>query len=130
MDTEKLITLWGAGAFGFLLGWYVYYVNRYRKGDVQLGDLVTLIGVLGGAAVTALFQAGSALFGAYGIGLAAGFLSYFVILVILVVASKNFDFDWFLDGRRKKVDPNYFIPEYVNPTTSAMEATSTKVIND
>ena len=26
----------GALAFGVVIGWYVYYVNRYRKGDVQI----------------------------------------------------------------------------------------------
>lgn len=131
MEMERAITLWGAGAFGFLLGWYVYYINRYRKGDVQLSDLVTLVGVLGGAAVTALFQAGSALFGAYGIGLAAGFFFYFIVLIVLTLISKNFGVDWFLDGRRKKVEEDSFIPEYVNPTTSAMRANSTTgAVND
>ena len=32
------LQLWGAGLFGLLIGWYVYYINRYRKGDVQLND--------------------------------------------------------------------------------------------
>jgi hypothetical protein len=91
----------GALAFGLLIGWYVYYINRYRKGDVQLTDIVTLIGILGGAAVTALFPAGSNLFAGYGIGLAIGFFSYYLLLLVLVTASKNFDVDWFLDGRRK-----------------------------
>jgi hypothetical protein len=34
----SLIQLFGAGCFGVLIGWYVYYINRYRSGDVQLGD--------------------------------------------------------------------------------------------
>jgi hypothetical protein len=99
------IQLVGAGCFGVLLGWYVYFINRYRKGDVQLGDLATVIGVLGGAAVLALFPARTDLFGAYGIGLAIGFFGYFCVLIILVAismsTSKNFNFEWFLDGRRK-----------------------------
>lgn len=98
MDT---IQLWGAGCFGLLIGWYVYYINRHRKGDVQLSDLVTLIGVLGGSAVLALFPAKSDLFGAYGIGLAIGFFAYFLVLAVLVGVSSNFDADWFLDGRNK-----------------------------
>ncbi len=24
----------GAGGFGLLLGWYAYYINRYRTSDV------------------------------------------------------------------------------------------------
>ena len=47
----------GAGAFGAVIGWYVYYINRWRKDDVQLSDIVTLIGAIGGAAVLALFPA-------------------------------------------------------------------------
>jgi hypothetical protein len=96
-----MLQLIGAGAFGGLIGWYVYYVNRYRKGSVQFSDLVTLIGILGGAAILALFPAGSELFGAYGIGLAIGFFSYFLVLLMLTAASSNFNGDWFLDGRRK-----------------------------
>ena len=119
------IQLLGAGGFGALIGWYVYYINRYRKGDVQVSDIVTLIGAIGGAAVLALFPAKSDLFGAYGIGLAAGFFGYFLVLIILVGVSKNFDADFFLDGRRKKVAPDYFIPEYVNPTTHPMDAQGT-----
>jgi hypothetical protein len=95
------VQLIGAGCFGAIIGWYVYYINRYRKTDVQLSDLVTLIGVLGGGAILKLFPGQSDLFGAYGIGLAIGFFVYFFILVILVGVSKNFDTDWFLDGRRK-----------------------------
>jgi len=115
------LQLWGAGAFGALIGWFVYYINRYRKADVQLSDLVTLIGVIGGGAILTLFPQKTDLFGAYGIGLAAGFFLYLFVLIILVRISENFDIDWFLDGRRKKpVDP-YYIPAGVRPTVSSME---------
>lgn len=102
-DTIQLV---GAGAFGALIGWYVYFINRHRKEDVQLSDIVTLIGVLGGAAVLALFPAQTALFGAYGIGLAIGFFTYFILLLLLVAISPNFSMDWFLDGRRVNPGPN------------------------
>jgi hypothetical protein len=95
------IQLAGAFAFGLLIGWYGYYINRYRRGDVQLGDIVTLVGILGGAAVLALFPAQTELFGAYGIGLAIGFFAYFLFLLLFVTISKNFGPDWFLDGRRR-----------------------------
>ena len=77
MDTSQIaatIQLLGAGAFGAIIGWYVYYINRYRRGDVQFSDLVTVIGVLGGGTILAIFNAQTALFGAYGIGLAIGVL--------------------------------------------------------
>ncbi len=127
--SSNSIMLWGAGAFGFLIGWYVYYINRYRKADVQLSDLVTLLGVIGGGAVTTLFKAESPLFGAYGIGLGLGFFTYFIVLIFLVGISKNFNTDWFLDGRRKKVANDEFIPEYVNPTVAPMEAGGNGGIN-
>jgi hypothetical protein len=97
----------GALAFGLVIGWYVYYVNRYRKGDVQIGDITTLIGALGGAAVLTLFDAKTDLFGAYGVGLALGFFLYFLVLIFLVGSSDNFDADWFLDGRRKNPAEGY-----------------------
>ncbi len=93
----------GAGFFGALIGWYVYYINRHRKSDVQLSDLVTLLGVIGGAAILELFPAKSDLFGAYGIGLGIGFFGYFVVLVILVAVTKTFTAAWFLDGRVPKL---------------------------
>jgi hypothetical protein len=105
------LQLWGAGCFGVLIGWYVYYINRYRKSDVQFSDLVTLIGVIGGGAIMALFPSRTDLFGAYGIGLAVGFFSYFLVLIVLVWISKNFNVDWFLDGRRRLPDGTVFVPQ-------------------
>jgi hypothetical protein len=110
MDVASELQKIGAGSFGALIGWYVYYINRYRKADVQLTDLVTLIGVIGGTAVLALFPAKSDLFGAYGVGLGIGFFGYFLVLIVLVGVSKKFTADWFLDGRRKKLDENEWIP--------------------
>ncbi len=105
------VQLIGAGSFGTLIGWYVYYINRYRKGTVQLSDLAALIGVIGGGAVLALFPQGTDLFGAYGIGLAVGFFTYFVVLIVLVSISKHFDADWFLDGRRSLPNGEVYVPE-------------------
>jgi len=102
----QIIQLIGAMLFGTIIGWYVYLINRYRKGDVQLSDLAALIGVIGGSAVLALFDREGGLFGAYGIGLAIGFFS----LIIMVSRSNNFNNDWFLDGRRKKPSDDYVIP--------------------
>jgi len=93
---------WGAFAFGLVVGWFTYFVNRHRKEDVSLADVATLIGALGGAAVLALFPAKSVLFGTYGIGLAAGFFLYFLVLVVIILCQfKNgWTFEWFLDGRK------------------------------
>jgi hypothetical protein len=110
VQTATALQVLGAMGFGILIGWYVYYINRYRKADVQLGDLVTLVGVLGGGAIMAIFPARTDLFGAYGIGLFIGFFAYFFVLIVLVSVSKNFDVDWFLDGRRVRPESPYYIP--------------------
>lgn len=111
----------GAFAFGVVLGWFVYFTNRYRKGDVQFGDLIALLGVIGGAAVTALFGgAGGTLFGYYGVGLAAGFFAYFLVLLLMVAQSDQFDATWFLDGRRKALPDGWVIPGDVRATPAPM----------
>jgi len=122
MSTQAVSTiqLIGAGCFGAIIGWYVYYINRYRKSDVQLSDLVTVIGAIGGGAVLALFPAGTDMFGTYGIGLAIGFFGYFLVLIILVNVSPNFDADWFLDGRRKLPDGTIIVPPIDQPGQKPM----------
>lgn len=111
MEDATTLQLVGAGCFGAILGWYLYYINRYRSSEVTLGDLVTVIGAIGGGAVLALFPAKSELFGAYGVGLFAGFFGYFLLLLVFVGASRNFTVEWFLDGRRRKLSEGDYIPE-------------------
>lgn len=95
------LQLIGAAGFGAIIGWYVYYINRYRKDDVQFSDLASVIGIIGGGAILTLFQPQTDLFGAYGIGLFIGFFSYLIVLGLQVRHSENFSVDFFLDGRRK-----------------------------
>ena len=70
--TAADIKFLSAGLFGVVLGWNLYFINRYRK-DVVLGDLASVVGAIGGAAVLALFGSGTEPSPAYGIGLAVGF---------------------------------------------------------
>jgi hypothetical protein len=102
VETTSIIQLVGAAGFGSIIGWYVYYINRHRTEKVKMSDLVTLIGIIGGGAILALFPASTDLFGAYGVGLAIGFFGYFGLLNVYVRKSKAFETDWFLDGRSKK----------------------------
>lgn len=74
MDTGT----WGALAFGVVVGWVAYRTIRRTKTN-GLNDISAVIAAVGGGAVTALFPAGSAAFGAYGIGLAIGFFLYLII---------------------------------------------------
>lgn len=92
----------GAFCFGAVIGWYAYSVTRNRSDSVGLADLTTMVGAVGGGAVLALFPAGSGLFAAYGCGLAAGFFTYFVVLLRVVLKNKaqGWTSEIFLDGRR------------------------------
>lgn len=123
------LQLAGAGAFGAIVGWYVYYINRYRTSDVKLSDLVTLIGILGGGSILALFPARSDLFGAYGIGLFVGFFGYLLLLFVLVAMSPNFTIDWFLDGRRRRPEEPDHVPEQVQTPAYPPLETERRVIN-
>jgi len=68
----------GAFVFGIVIGWITYRTLRRREGAALLSDLATVIGAVGGAAVTAIFEIGD-MFGAYCIGLGVGFFLYFLI---------------------------------------------------
>ena len=117
MSENQAASLWqliGAGSFGCLIGWFIFFLNRYRKGEIKIGDLVTVIGAIGGGTVLTLFPASTDLFGAYGIGLSVGFFGYFAIIIYLVKKSDKFDKDYFLDGRRKMPDGKWFVPEYAD----------------
>lgn len=116
----SMLQLFGSGCFGAIIGWYVYYINRYRKGDVQFSDLITLVGILGGGTILTLFPASTDLFGAYGIGLFLGFFGYFFFLGLWVRLSPNFSVDWFLDGRRRVPASDQIIPEGTAETVRAM----------
>jgi hypothetical protein len=101
----------GAICFGAVIGWHIYAMNRHRKEEPTINDLVSLIGLIGGTAVLALFPARSDLFGAFGIGVAGGFFLYFLVLILLVGFSNGeFKGTWFLDGRRRKPTGDFYIP--------------------
>src|SRR6266852_5312332 len=65
----------GALFFGLVIGWISYRTLRLTAGTTALSDITTIIGAVGGAAVTALFRS-DVLFGLYCLGLALGFFAY------------------------------------------------------
>ena len=67
----------GALCFGFVLGWITYRTLRRQGETVAVSNIATVIGAVGGAAVTALYT--KELFAWYSIGLAAGFFMYLVL---------------------------------------------------
>lgn len=88
-----LINPIGTACFGAVIGWCIYYSLRRWKtySPTQIGVLITA--VLGGAVTT--FFAGpynTSATGAYGIGLAIGFFSYFIFAFLydnLIDKDKN-----------------------------------------
>jgi hypothetical protein len=73
---------WGALCFGLVIGWVTHRTLRRKNDPTTLADISAVIAAVGGAAVIALFKVGE-LFGAYCIGLAAGFFLYLIISLIL-----------------------------------------------
>lgn len=80
---------WGAFCFGLVIGWVTYRTIRRSKTN-GLSDIATIIGAVGGAAVTTLFPSSSEAFGAYCIGLAIGFFAYLIVSGFIDInAAKN-----------------------------------------
>jgi O-antigen/teichoic acid export membrane protein len=77
------LPLVGALAFGIVIGWVTYRTLRRRTDTVGLSDIATVIGAVGGAAVTTLFDTDD-LFGAYCIGLFVGFFVYLIGAVTIL----------------------------------------------
>jgi zinc transporter ZupT len=80
-----VIEAFGALCFGLVVGWISYRSIRRKTDGVSLGDISSVIGAVGGAAVTALFQSG-AVFGMYCIGLALGFFLYLGTAMLIAQA--------------------------------------------
>lgn len=106
---------WGAFFFGAVIGWFTYFVNRYRT-EIKLADVASILGAIGGAAVLELFPSDTVLFGAYGIGLAVGFFAYFLFLLLFVMINKRFTLAWFLDGRRPTYAEGEMGPDEGSPS--------------
>lgn len=75
MELPNILNLLGALAFGLVIGWVTSGILRRSKREA-LTDISTVIGALGGAAITGLFSQKTGAFGIYSIGLALGFWWY------------------------------------------------------
>ena len=71
----------GAICFGIVIGWVTYRTLRHNQSS-GLSDIATVIGAVGGAAITAIFTTDQ-LFGGYCVGLAIGFFAYFVVSLFI-----------------------------------------------
>ena len=72
------VEIFGALCFGIVIGWVTYRTLRRTQETVALSNIATVIGAVGGAAVTALFDT-KELFAWYCIGLAGGFFAYLIL---------------------------------------------------
>lgn len=71
LPLQEWLPLIGALAFGGVVGWTAHHILVSAEADIKL--LASIVGVIGGGAVTALFPAKGMLFGTYCIGLALAF---------------------------------------------------------
>jgi NhaP-type Na+/H+ or K+/H+ antiporter len=69
----------GALCFGLVIGYLTYRVLVRTTDRAAITDLTAIVGAVGGAAVTGLFDPGTGLFAMYSIGLAAGLAAYAII---------------------------------------------------
>jgi uncharacterized membrane protein YeaQ/YmgE (transglycosylase-associated protein family) len=72
----------GALLFGLVVGWITYRTLRRRSGEAALSDIASVVGAVGGAAVTTIFDQID-MFAWYSVGLAVGFFAYFVVGLFL-----------------------------------------------
>jgi uncharacterized membrane protein YeaQ/YmgE (transglycosylase-associated protein family) len=82
-----IITNIGAFCFGVVIGWVTYRTLRRTQAS-GLSDIATVIGAIGGAAITGLFRQDTGEFGYYCIGLIIGFFGYLLIALILTGQSE------------------------------------------
>jgi hypothetical protein len=79
----------GAACFGGVVGWMANHVLERAK-EVNTKWLGSMISILGGGAVTALFEPRSQLFGAYCVGLAGAFFIRVIFLPVIRWCSQFF----------------------------------------
>jgi hypothetical protein len=97
----------GAAAFGAVIGWNAYFVNRYRQ-SVVIGDLAAVVAAVGGGAILKLFPATAGTFGYYGFGLALGFFAYFAALAAMAWRAPGIGLYWLVTGYPGKDD---YVPQ-------------------
>jgi hypothetical protein len=74
----------GALLFGAVVGFITYRALIRTTDKAAVSDVGAVVGVIGGAAVTGLFDPHTSdLFGWYAIGLAVGLATYFILFALL-----------------------------------------------
>lgn len=83
VDSDANLNFWGAFCFGLVIGWITYRTLRRNQAASGLSDIATVIGAVGGAAITGIWKPGTGSFGGYCIGLLIGFFLYLIVSIIL-----------------------------------------------
>ncbi len=83
----------GALCFGVVVGWVTSRTLR-RSTSSGLSDIATVIGAVGGAAITGIYKPSADAFGYYAIGLAAGFFAYLIIAIGIAKKEGTLVGDW------------------------------------
>jgi hypothetical protein len=93
------MNLIGGFSFGLIIGYLTWHVARPGEPNTELNikNLLGIIGALGGAVVLTLFPAGSDLFSIYSVGLAVGFF-----LTSILQGIKNWYFSILQEKARKE----------------------------
>ncbi|WP_338760904.1 hypothetical protein V7968_32620 [Nocardia vulneris] len=76
-------TSFGALVFGAVIGYLTYRTLARTVDKAAVSDLAAIIGAIGGAAVTKLYEPGSVGFAWYAVGLAVGMVVFFVVFGLL-----------------------------------------------
>jgi hypothetical protein len=100
----------GAFLFGAVVGWFLYFNNRYRK-EVAFSDVAGLLAAIAGGAVVGFFGQGAGdarAASAYGAGVGFGFFGYLLVLMLLIRRSSDqFTLSYLIDGRRMNPAPGW-----------------------
>lgn len=83
MPTDATLNFGGALCFGVVIGWICYRTLRRNQAASGLSDIATVIGAVGGAAITGIWTPSSGAFGGYCIGLLIGFFLYLIVSLIV-----------------------------------------------
>jgi len=93
-SSDSSLEFWGALCFGVVIGWVTYRTLR-RNQTTGITDIATVIGALGGAAITGIWRPGTGAFGGYCIGLLVGFFGYLIVALLLVGSGERKQvYDW------------------------------------
>ena len=89
MGSSRIVMSVGAFCFGAAVG-YITYRTLVRTEKSNVSDIATVVGVVGGGAVTGLFdpQQGDT-FGWYSIGLLTGIAAFFLLFLALNGTAKT-----------------------------------------